>query len=70
MIIMHYLYEYGPATPQQFTQWIGAPPSWAAEQFELHSRRPTKINFNERIGEMLEGKPRLRVGTVTAGGHA
>jgi hypothetical protein len=30
----------------------------------------TKINFNERIGEILEGKPRLSVGTVTAGGHA
>jgi hypothetical protein len=42
----------------------------AAEQFELHSRRLTKINFNERIGEILEGKPRLSVGTVTAGGHA
>jgi hypothetical protein len=35
MIIMHYLYAYGPATPQQFGQWIGAPPSWAAERFEL-----------------------------------
>jgi hypothetical protein len=70
MIIMHDLYAYGPATPQQFAQWIGAPPGWAAEQFELHSRRPTKINFNERIGEILEGRPRLSVGTVTAGGHA
>ena len=57
MIIMHYLSAYGPATPQQFAQWIDAPPSWAAEQFELHSRRLTKINFNERIGEILEGKP-------------
>jgi hypothetical protein len=57
MIIMHYLSAYGPATPQQFAQWIDAPPSWAAEQFELHSRRLAKINFNERIGEILEGKP-------------
>ena len=70
MIIMHDLYAYAPATPQQFVQWIGAPPGWAAEQFKLHSRRPTKINFNERIGEILEGRPRLSVGTVTAGGHA
>jgi hypothetical protein len=24
----------------------------------------------ERIGEFLEGKPQLTIGTVTAGGHA
>jgi hypothetical protein len=44
--LANYLYAYGPATPQQFARRIGAPPSWAAEQFELHSRRLTKINFD------------------------
>jgi Winged helix DNA-binding domain len=44
--ITRYLYAYGPATPQQFAQWSGAPPTWAAEQFERHSRKLTKINFD------------------------
>jgi Winged helix DNA-binding domain len=44
-IIRRYLYAYGPATPQQFAQWFGAPPRWAAEQFERRSRKLTKINF-------------------------
>jgi uncharacterized protein YukE len=44
-VITRYLYAYGPATPQQFGQWIGAPPAWASEQFERHSRKLTKINF-------------------------
>ncbi len=45
-MITRYLYAYGPATPQHFAQWIGAPPTWAAEQFERHSRKLTKINFD------------------------
>jgi hypothetical protein len=44
-VIRHYLYSYGPATPQQFAQWIGAPPGWAGEQFERHTQTLTKINF-------------------------
>ncbi|HEX3198046.1 MAG TPA: winged helix DNA-binding domain-containing protein [Propionibacteriaceae bacterium] len=45
-VIARYLYAYGPATPNQFAQWIGAPPSWANEQFERHSQNLTKINFS------------------------
>jgi uncharacterized protein YukE len=45
-VITRYLYAYGPATPQQFGQWIGAPPTWASEQFERHGRKLTKINFD------------------------
>jgi Winged helix DNA-binding domain len=44
-VITRYLYAYGPATPQQFAQWIGAPPAWASEQFERHIRQLTKINL-------------------------
>jgi hypothetical protein len=29
-----YLRAYGPATPKQFAQWLGAQPRWAAELFE------------------------------------
>jgi uncharacterized protein YukE len=45
-VIARYLYAYGPATPNQFAQWIGAPPGWAGEQFERHSQKLTKINFS------------------------
>ncbi len=45
-LITRYLYAYGPATPQQFAQWIGAPPGWASEQFERHTRELTKINLD------------------------
>jgi hypothetical protein len=45
-VITRYLSAYGPATPQQFAQWIGAPAAWAAEQFERHRRKLTKINFD------------------------
>ena len=45
-VITRYLYAYGPATPQQFAQWIGAPPAWASDQFERHTRKLTKINFD------------------------
>jgi hypothetical protein len=34
------------------------------------ARRRALDNQVERIGEILEGKPRLIVGTVTAGSHA
>ncbi len=45
-VITRYLSAYGPATPQQFAQWFGAPAAWAAEQFERHRRKLTKINFD------------------------
>jgi DNA glycosylase AlkZ-like len=45
-VIRRYLYAYGPATPQQFAQWIGAPAAWAEEQFGRHSRELSKINFD------------------------
>ncbi|HET9779103.1 MAG TPA: winged helix DNA-binding domain-containing protein [Propionibacteriaceae bacterium] len=45
-VITRYLSAYGPATPQQFAQWIGAPAAWAGEQFERHHQGLTKINFD------------------------
>jgi uncharacterized protein YukE len=54
-VITRYLYAYGPATPQQFAQWIGAPPTWAADQFELHSGKLTKINFDSTPAWVARG---------------
>ena len=33
-VVRRYLYAYGPATPQQFAQWLGAPRRWATELFD------------------------------------
>jgi hypothetical protein len=54
-VITRYLYAYGPATSQHFAQWIGAPPTWAAEQFERHSRKLTKINSDGTPGWLARG---------------
>lgn len=36
-IVRRYLYAYGPATPQQFAQWLGAPRRWAMDLFDCLS---------------------------------
>ncbi|MEV0597304.1 winged helix DNA-binding domain-containing protein [Nonomuraea cavernae] len=33
-LVRRYLTAYGPATPGQFAQWLGAPKAWAARLFE------------------------------------
>jgi DNA glycosylase AlkZ-like len=45
-VIRDYLFAYGPATPQQFAQWIGAPPLWALDQFEQCRRHLTEVIFD------------------------
>ena len=32
--VRRYLHAYGPATPQQFAQWLAAPRQWATELFD------------------------------------
>jgi hypothetical protein len=32
-VVKRYLYAYGPATPDQFAQWLGTPRPWATELF-------------------------------------
>jgi hypothetical protein len=32
-VVQRYLYAYGPATPQQFARWLGAPQRWSVELF-------------------------------------
>jgi Winged helix DNA-binding domain len=45
-LISAYLHAYGPATPQQFAQWIGAPPAWGIEQFERRKQQLTEVIFD------------------------
>lgn len=32
-LLKHYLFAYGPATPQQFAKWLAAPRRWTADLF-------------------------------------
>ena len=54
-VISRYLYTYGPATPQQFAQWIGAPPGWAATRFERHNRELIEVRFDGTPASVLRG---------------
>src|SRR5260370_11203983 len=36
-VVRRYLYAYGPATPQQFAQWLAAPRRWATALFDSPS---------------------------------
>ena len=54
-VIMAYLYAYGPATPQQFAQWIGAPSVWALEHFERRREQLTQVIFDGTPAWVAEG---------------
>ena len=45
-VVRHYLRAYGPATSQQFAQWIGAPPRWAADRFAEHAADLTTVSYD------------------------
>ena len=79
-LVRRYLHAYGPATPQQFAQWLAAPRRWATELFDslaveplnpltATQRRQLDDQVN-RIGEILQGKPELTIGPITVGPHA
>jgi len=54
-VIRDYLFAYGPATPQKFAQWIGAPPLWAIEQFEQCQRDLTEVTLDGTPAWVVEG---------------
>ncbi|HEU4907251.1 MAG TPA: winged helix DNA-binding domain-containing protein [Propionibacteriaceae bacterium] len=54
-VITNYLFAYGPATPQKFAQWIGAPTPWAIEQFEQSQRHLTEVIFDGTRAWVVEG---------------
>jgi Winged helix DNA-binding domain len=66
-VIMAYLYAYGPATPQQFAQWIGAPPGWAVEQFERRKQQLTEVIFEGTPAWVIEGDTNMPAPEEVAG---
>ncbi|MFG3438832.1 winged helix DNA-binding domain-containing protein [Nonomuraea sp. NPDC047897] len=52
-LLRRYLTGYGPATPEQFARWIGAPRSWAARVFEAAGPEP--VAFHGGTGWVVPG---------------
>ena len=45
-VVRRYLHAYGPATPQQFAQWLAAPRGWATKLFESLSAELQQVELN------------------------
>ncbi|WP_101786683.1 winged helix DNA-binding domain-containing protein [Nonomuraea indica] len=52
-LLRRYLAGYGPATPEQFAQWIGAPRAWAEGLFEAAGPQP--VSFQGGTAWVLPG---------------
>jgi hypothetical protein len=50
-----YLHAYGPATPQQFAQWIGAPRRWATELFDSLSDGLQRVEVEGTLAWQVAG---------------
>jgi len=54
-IVRRYLYAYGPATPQQFAQWLGAPRRWATELFDSLSGELQQVAVDGTLTWVVAG---------------
>jgi hypothetical protein len=66
-VIMDYLFAYGPATPQQFAQWIGAPPVWGIEHFGRYRQQLTEVIFEGSPAWVAEGDTTMPLAEEAAG---
>jgi uncharacterized protein YukE len=61
-LLRRYLHAYGPATPKQFAQWIGAPSAWAAGQFRRHRDELTEVLFEGTPAWVASGDTEVPAG--------
>ncbi len=54
-VLKRYLYAYGPATPQQFAQWLNAPRRWATELFDSLSGELQQVEVNGSLAWVEAG---------------
>lgn len=54
-LLKRYLYAYGPATPQQFAQWLNAPRRWATELFASLSGELQHVEVNGSLAWVVAG---------------
>lgn len=52
-LLRHYLYAYGPATPQQFAKWLSAPRGWASDLFESQSDKLQQVELDGETAWLL-----------------
>ncbi|MEV4110683.1 winged helix DNA-binding domain-containing protein [Nonomuraea sp. NPDC049695] len=65
-LVRRYLHAYGPATPQQFAQWLSAPRRWAAELFDSLADQLEQVEVAGAVAWVLAGDTALA--TVQARG--
>jgi hypothetical protein len=54
-LLMRYLYAYGPATPQQFAQWLAVPSSWATDLFDSLSSQIQPVEVDGALAWVAAG---------------
>jgi Winged helix DNA-binding domain len=54
-VVRRYLLAYGPATPQQFAQWLGAPRRWATELFDSLSGELQHVEVDGTLAWLAAG---------------
>lgn len=66
-VVRHYLHAYGPATSQQFAQWLSAPRRWAADLFASHGEELRPVEIEGAEAWLLVGDDPLEPGAVPRG---
>jgi len=69
MIIMHYLYAYGPVNAAAVRVVDRCSAELGSRAVRAAQPETNQDQLQQADREILEGKSRLSVGTVTAGGH-
>jgi Winged helix DNA-binding domain len=54
-LVRRFLYAYGPATAQQFAQWVAGPRRWATALFESLAGELEEVEVEGRVASVLAG---------------
>ncbi|MEU5942615.1 winged helix DNA-binding domain-containing protein [Micromonospora sp. NPDC047548] len=54
-LVRRYLHAYGPATPQQFAQWLSAPRRWATQLFDSLADELQQVNVAGTVAWVSAG---------------
>jgi hypothetical protein len=66
-LLRRYLHTYGPATPQQFAQWLAVPPRWATDLFDSQAGELQRVDVEGTAAWVAAGDaavPSARPGGV------
>jgi hypothetical protein len=56
-VVAHYLYAYGPATPQQLARWLAAPPGWTAKLVASLAADLQQVEVEGALAWQIGGDP-------------